>query len=200
LGDSYGDPSSSLAILSGDPLLPPPLCLGEFLPAPGTQVLHLPPLIPPLMEFSGINFHLGVGVQAAIRDHFGEHVNFFPESSLKEFFLLVSVGRCKYMLNEKYIGHILQATLGGCVVDFRPQPISDQVFKFVVASHNVGFHIYNLRSYSCKQYKVFFHLWSNGGAHWISELTKYEQEEDDQWTMILSKKSRRAKSYADVVC
>jgi hypothetical protein len=38
------------------------------------------------------------------------------------------------------------------------------------------------------------------GAHWISELTKYEQEDDDQWTTILSKKSRRAKSYADVVC
>jgi hypothetical protein len=30
-------------------------------------------------------------------------------------------------------------------------------------------------------------------------LNKYEQEEDDQWTMVLSKKSRRAISYADVV-
>lgn len=117
------------------------------------------------MKFPGLNFQPGVGVQAAIHDHFGEYVNFFPISGLKEFFLLVLVGRCKYELNEKSIGLILQATLGGCVVHFRPQPVSDRVFKFVVASRNVAFHIYNLWSYSCEQYKVFFHLWSNGVAH-----------------------------------
>jgi hypothetical protein len=102
-------------------------------------------------------------------------------------------------LTEKSIGLILQVTLGGCAADFRPQPVSDRVFKFVVASRNVGFHIFNRRSFTCEQYKIFFHLWSNGGAHWISELNNYEQEEEDQWTTVLSKKDRIAKSYADVI-
>jgi hypothetical protein len=54
------------------------------------------------------------------------------------------------------IGKILQATIGGTVANFRPQWISDRVYKFVVAFKNVGFHIYNLRSFSCDQYKIFF--------------------------------------------
>jgi hypothetical protein len=66
-------------------------------------------------------------------------VNFFPIQGLKEFSLIVSVGRCKYRLSEHSIGFILQATLGGVAADFRPQQISDWVFKFVVASRNVGF-------------------------------------------------------------
>jgi hypothetical protein len=48
--------------------------------------------------------------------------------------------------------------LGGSAADFRPQKISDAVFKFVVASRNVGFHIYNLKSFACDQYQIFFNL------------------------------------------
>jgi hypothetical protein len=51
------------------------------------------------------------------------------------------------------------------VVDFRPQQIFDRVFKFVVVSRNVGFHIYKLRSFSCDEHHIFFNLWNNGGAH-----------------------------------
>jgi hypothetical protein len=76
------------------------------------------------------------------------------------------VGRCKFKLSKQCIGFRLQATLGGNAADFRLQFISDRVYNFVVASHNVGFHIFNLRSFSCEQYKIFFNLWGNGGAHW----------------------------------
>jgi hypothetical protein len=82
------------------------------------------------------------------------------------------------------IGKILQATIGGTVANFRPQWISDRVYKFVVAFKNVGFHIYNLRSFSCDQYKIFFHLWSNGGAHWVSESQKFFREENEQWITV----------------
>jgi hypothetical protein len=75
------------------------------------------------------------------------------------------VGRCKYKLSEQSISLILQATLGGNAVDFIPQQVSDRVFKFFVASKNVGFHIYKLWSFSCDQYQIFFNLRSNGGAH-----------------------------------
>jgi hypothetical protein len=114
------------------------------------------------MALLGLNFQPKVGVQAAIRSRYGEPVNFFPLRGVQEFFLIVSVGSCKYRLSEDSIGLILQATLGGVVADFRPQQISDWVFKFVVTSKNVGFHIYNLQSFSCDQYMIFFNLWDPG--------------------------------------
>jgi hypothetical protein len=107
------------------------------------------------MDFPDLNFQPGAGVQAAVR---GEPVNFFPISGLKEFYLLVSVANCKYKLLEFSIEMILQATIGRVAADFRPQQISNRVFKFVVTSKNVGFHIYNLCSFSCEQYKIFFNL------------------------------------------
>jgi hypothetical protein len=89
---------------------------------------------------------------------FGESVNYFPIHMLKEFYLLVSVGHSKFQLSEHSIGLIFHAKLGGVVADFRLQQISDQVFQFMVSSHNVGFHIYNQRSFSGEQYKIFFNL------------------------------------------
>jgi hypothetical protein len=82
-----------------------------------------------------------------------------------------------------------------------PQLILDHnkyliVFKFVVASKNVGFHIYKLPS-SCDQYKIFFNLWSIGGAHWKSGLDKYDREQEEQWTTIHGGNVK--KSYASVV-
>jgi hypothetical protein len=151
------------------------------------------------MDLSGWNFQPGVGVQAAIHAHYGEPVNHFPVQGLMEFFLIVSLGRCKFNLLEKTIGFLLEATIGGTAVDFRLQQISDRVFKFVVASHNVGFHNYNLRSFSCEEYHIFFNLWSNGGAHWQSESEKYFKEEAAQWTKVKGKRSSQRKSYADIV-
>jgi hypothetical protein len=152
------------------------------------------------MAFPGLNFLPGIGVEAAIRSRYGEPVNYFPIQGLKEFTLLVSVGRCKFKLSEQCIGFLLQANLGGVAVDFRPQQIYDRVFKFVVASRNVGFHIYKLRSYLCEQYKIFFHLSGNGGAHWNLESKKYAEEEQSQWTAVLSKAERmQQKSYADII-
>jgi hypothetical protein len=98
------------------------------------------------------------------------------------------------------MGLILQATLGGVAADFRSQQISDRVFKFVVASRNVGFHIYKLRSYCCDQYKVFFNLCGNGGPNWQSELRNFLSEEDNQWTLVTNRRLQwHSRSYADVV-
>jgi hypothetical protein len=91
----------------------------------------------------------GIGVQSTIRAKFGESINHLPNSESTGFLLLVSFGRCKFKLSEYSVGLILQATIGGAAVDFRPQQISDRVFSFVVASQNVGFHVYNLKSYNC---------------------------------------------------
>jgi hypothetical protein len=85
------------------------------------------------MDLPDLNLSLGSGVQAAIRDRFGEPVNFFPISDLKQLFLVASFRNCKFKLSEFSVGRILQATPGGVVADFRPQQLSERVFNFVVA-------------------------------------------------------------------
>jgi hypothetical protein len=66
------------------------------------------------------------------------------------------------------------------VADFKPIQISDRVFHFVVASKNVGFHIYNLRSFACEQYHIFFNLWGNRGA------TGFRNSESIWWKKMIS--------------
>jgi hypothetical protein len=117
-------------------------------------------------------------------------VNFFPLQGVKEFFLVVSIGRCKYGFDDHSVDLLLQATLGGVAADFRPQQPSNRVFKFTVASRDVGFHIHKLRMFACDQYKIFFHLFGNGGPHWVSEYKKFLQEEEDDWIPVLGKKSQ----------
>jgi hypothetical protein len=131
------------------------------------------------MDLPQLNFNPGRGVQVMILSCLREHVNFSLRQGSKEFVLLVSVGRCKFQLSEFSVGLILQATLGGSATDFRLIPIADQVFKFIVASRNAGFHVYNLRSFSCDQYKIFFNLWGGVCANWRAEFCCYEQEEHD---------------------
>jgi hypothetical protein len=117
----------------------------------------------------------------------GDASQLLPASWLREFFLWL--GPCKYKLDDHSVGFLLQATLGGVAADFMPQQLSDGVFKFSVASRDVEFHIYNLQMFACDQYKIF-HLYGNGGAHWISEFKKYIREEEDEWKPVLRKNSR----------
>jgi hypothetical protein len=126
-------------------------------------------------------------------------VNFFPIGGLKAFYLVILIGRCKYKLSKKTVSSILQATLGGVVADFRPKELSARVFMFTVASREVGFHIYSLKSFSSDQYQIWFHVWGNGGPHWISEYQKFLQEQASEWTLVSRSHSRKSQSYADIV-
>jgi hypothetical protein len=142
------------------------------------------------MDLLGFNSQPGTGVQAAVHFCFSEPVNHYPKPWLQ--------GRCKYKLSDYYVGLILQATIRGVVVDFRLQQIS-KVFSFVVASRNVGFHIYNLRSFSCDQYVLYFNLWSDDGAQWRAEFAKYCLEEANQWTEVTGRREKLRNSYANFV-
>lgn len=101
---------------------------------------------------------------------------------------------------------LLQATIGGVAEDFDVVPLSDRVFRFSVSSRWVGFHIFKLRSFECNLFKVFFHLWGNGGPRWISEWKAYCKEEASSWSSAASGRSKPAQvftrskaSYAEVV-
>lgn len=149
------------------------------------------------MALADLDFRPGIGVQSAVLAKFGLPVSVPIEKSLADFVLVVSFGRCKYRLNEESVGKILQATIGGTAVDFKPMQLDDRVFGFSVTAKLVGLHIYGLRSYECSNYKIYFHLWGQGGASWTREAQDYEAEEENSWTLLQRK--RAPKSYAEVV-
>lgn len=140
----------------------------------------------------------GIGVQKAIWSRYGMPVTQKDGDGIKDFLLVASFGRCVFRLNSDSVAAMLHATLGGSLADFRPIQLDDRVFQFSVSCKVVGFHIYNLRSYECKEYKVMFHLWGHGGTTWISEAARFQQEEDDSWTLVTRKKARNQRSYAQV--
>lgn len=88
---------------------------------------------------------------------------------------------------------ILQATIGGSAELFNVCYLSDRVFRFSVSSHNVGFHVYKLRSFQCSNYKIFFHLWHGGGPDYISEFRRWCIEEQALWREVSRKSSSTSK-------
>ena len=62
--------------------------------------------------------------------------------------------------------------------------LAGRVFKFSVSSKAVGFFITNLRSYACKHFECFFHLWGFGGPNWIREEKLFYAELDVEWTNV----------------
>jgi hypothetical protein len=59
------------------------------------------------MVLPALNHRPGRVVEAEIRRRFGSPINFNPSSSFLEFFLVLSVGRCKFRLTVETVGLIL---------------------------------------------------------------------------------------------
>jgi len=110
------------------------------------------------MDLLGLNRRPGKVVEAEIRRRYNSPVTFDPSLSAQEFFLVVSVGRCRYSLTEFSVASILQSVIGGLPDAFCIHFLGDRVFCFSVHSQDIGFHIYRLRSYECANFKIFFHL------------------------------------------
>ena len=115
------------------------------------------------------NTRPGCVVEAEILHHFCSTINGDPASKAKAFFLVLSVGRCKFRLFVHLVEHLLQAVLGSFPKAFQVVQLADRVFRFSVASQLVSFHIFNLRSFECDDFKVFFHLWHDGGPNYQVE-------------------------------
>jgi len=133
------------------------------------------------MELHGISFSHGVAMQERIRQRFAASVTHYALDKYS-FFLVVAFGRCKLRLSSESVGSLLQAALGGSALHFFVEPLADRVFRFVVSSKQVGCFIASLRFFSCDAFKVFFHLWGNGGPNWRHELKLFIQEEEDSWS------------------
>lgn len=137
--------------------------------------------------------------QAEILRRFSLPMVFSPHCGLKEFFLVVLVGRCKFRVDESLVSNLLQAVLGGNAHAFKVSFLNDRVYKFSVSSKKVGFFIYNLRFYECDSFRVSFHLWGNGGPSSQQEVARWKEEQDREWTMVRRKRNKQKVTSADVV-
>jgi hypothetical protein len=140
------------------------------------------------MDLPGLNTRTGKVVEAEIRRRFGLPVSFDPALPSREFFLVLSFGRCKFRLTEAVAAALLQSVIGGIVENFRILPLGDRVFRFSVSSQAVGFHVYKLRSFECSLFKLYFNLWHGGGANYMSEFRRWQHDEAAEWTMVGKKK------------
>lgn len=111
-----------------------------------------------------------------------------PEGS---FFLLVTFRRFLFRLKEESVSLAMQS-LGGRATEFHVKFLSSSHFRISVFSKQVGFHIYKLRRVITANFDCYFHLWNNGTPHWEREKHLWEIEQEKEWTMVLSKGSKKA--------
>lgn len=69
------------------------------------------------------------------------------------------------------------------------------MFSFSISCKDVGFMIYRLKSFCCKSFGAYFHLWG-GGPNWCRDFALWRLEQESEWTTVGSKSK---KSFADVV-
>jgi hypothetical protein len=60
----------------------------------------------------------------------------------------------------------------------------------------IGFMIYNLRSFSCKSFHCFFHLWGSGAPNWQREFKDWISEQSRDWRIVSHHKSPLTKANA----
>lgn len=94
----------------------------------------------------------------------GSNVGFsLLAGDLGNFFLVLLVGRCKFLLSKEVVASLLHASIGGDRGRFEVLALGERVFRFSVSCKKVGFFIYGLRSFECREFKILFHLWGHGG-------------------------------------
>jgi hypothetical protein len=136
----------------------------------------------------GLDFSHGINFAKDVKIKFGSSVH--PSRSSGNFTMVVSFGRSSFKLVEDNVGIALEAVVGGYCGEIKVSLIRDRVFSFCVANKSVGFHVAKLRSYSCAQFKCFFHLWGRGGPNWQHEFALWNQESEAEWTLVSPSKKR----------
>lgn len=112
------------------------------------------------MELPGLSFAVGLRFQDELRATLGLPMSFTIADS---FHLVAAFGRCKFKLSPQSVGLILQATIGGFASFFKVSLLNDRVFKFSMASKEVGLIIRHLILFECPLFKIYFHLCGGGG-------------------------------------
>jgi hypothetical protein len=135
-----------------------------------------------------LDYSPGIKVAKFCYSQFGRTVH--PSASSGHFTMVVSFGRASFRLDESVVGIALEAATGGFSGDLKVSLLRDKVFSFSVSCKSIGFHLFNLRSFACTQFKSFFHLWSWGGPNWQREFQNWQRECEQSWTLVSPTKKR----------
>jgi hypothetical protein len=52
--------------------------------------------------------------------------------------------------------------------------------------------VYHLYRVITSQFDAYFHLWSNGMPNWEREKHLWEEEQEKEWSIVLSKSTKRS--------
>lgn len=137
-----------------------------------------------------LDFSPGSAFQDVVRRRFNSSVHHASSDVNGSFFLLATFRRYTFRLTEETVSFALASCLGGSPAGFHVLFLSDHHFRFSVSCKSVGFHIYALRRFIGISFDVYFHLWSNGVPHWEREKRLWEEEQEKEWTKVLSKNKK----------
>jgi hypothetical protein len=112
----------------------------------------------------GLDFSPVINFAKEMRRKFATLVH--PSHFTGHFTMVVSFDRACFRLNDDSVSIALEAAIGGYCVDLKVSLLRDRVFYFNVSCKQIGFQVYNLKKFECKQFKCFFHLWGFGGPNW----------------------------------
>ncbi|KAM0862751.1 hypothetical protein ACQ4PT_045066 [Festuca glaucescens] len=144
-----------------------------------------------------LDFLPGISFRREVRDKFNSSVH--PVTDSGRFLLVVSFGRARFRLDETSVAVALESCLGGLCGNLEVLHIRDRVFRFSVRSKRVGFHVTSTRSYSCKEFKCFFHLWGSGGPNWEREFRTWCSDQEKEWTLVSPLSKQRARRALEVM-
>jgi hypothetical protein len=130
----------------------------------------------------GLDFSDGLSIAREIKRLFSSTVH--PKDNIHQFRMVVSFGRASFRLTEDLVGLALEASTGGFSGLLNVTGLQERVFAFSVANRHVAFFLLGKRSYQCKSFKCYFHLWSEGGPNWQREFKLWQAECDKEWTLI----------------
>jgi hypothetical protein len=134
----------------------------------------------------------GAAFSAFISSKFGESVG-ASNLSLVGFSLLVAFGRCRFRLEEAFVASSLSTILGCSGDALSVCSLEDRIFLFSVSCKLVGFEVYKIRSFSCEEFELSFHLLNNAGLA-AARLKASGQPKQFPWIQAGKKPS-----YADMV-
>ncbi|KAM0881896.1 hypothetical protein ACQ4PT_032653 [Festuca glaucescens] len=130
----------------------------------------------------GLDFSPGLAFARKARSEFYTTVH--PARNSLHFTMVVSFGRSTFRLSEDNVSLALESVIGGLCDELKVSILRDRVFSFTVSCKQIGFMILQRRSFSCAQFKCYFHLWGRGGPNWGREFDAWQKECQQEWTLV----------------
>lgn len=133
-----------------------------------------------------------LGITSGMKPYSGSALLFTsPFFSNRPFTLVVDFPHSSFWLCCSSAALALRACIGGSSGDLHVSRLSGRCYSFTVCSKKVGLWIYNLRSFTCKDYVARFFLWRDGGPNWHKEYDIWLAAQEADWTIVRHKKKSK---------